>query len=309
MPRWAVSGYRVFARATPEDKLRIVRAYQAAGEFVAVTGDGVNDAPALRAANIGVAMGRSGTDIARDSAGMIITDDDFSSIVAGVEEGRATYDNVRKVIYLLVSTGLGEVLMVLLAMLANLPVPFVPAQLLWLNLVTNGIQDVALAFEPKEPGLLRRPPRPPREPVFNRIMIERTLIAALLFGVLGFGLFAWALERGLPLESARNLTLNLFVLFEIFHIGNCRSETVSLFRIDPFSNRLLFLGTLSAMAVHALALYWAPLSGVLRVAPPGLETWAELALFAASIVVVMEAHKAYRRRRPLPGMEPSPAPQ
>src|SRR5690606_14824687 len=138
----------------PEQKLRIVEAARRAGHFVAVTGDGVNDAPALRAANIGVAMGKDGTDVAREAAELVITDDNFATIVAGVEEGRIAYDNVRKVIYLLVSTGAAEVLLVTLALGAGLPLPLLPVQLLWLNLVTNGIQDVALAFEPGERGTL-----------------------------------------------------------------------------------------------------------------------------------------------------------
>lgn len=162
---------RVFARVSPLQKLHIVQAMRQAGHFVAVTGDGVNDAPALRAANIGVAMG-SGTDLAKDTASIVVTDDNFASIVDGIREGRHAYDNIRKVIYLLISTGLAEIILFLLSVLAGLPIPLLPVQLLWLNLVTNGIQDVALAFEGGEPGAMRRRPRKPSEGIFNRLMIQ-----------------------------------------------------------------------------------------------------------------------------------------
>ena len=289
--------FAVIGRATPTAKLRIVQALQANGDFVAVTGDGVNDAPALRMANIGVAMGRSGTDIARDASDLIITDDDFSSIVGGVEEGRVAYDNVRKVIYLLVSTGLGEVLAVLLAMMMGMPVPFLPAQLLWLNLVTNGVQDVSLAFEPKEGGELTRAPRPAREGIFNQLMLERTLLAALVFGGVSFGLFHWLLQEGRLIGEARGLLLNLFVAFEVFHLGNSRSETRSIFRINPFSNRVLFIGNLGAVLVHLAALHLPVMQGVLGATMPSWQEWALLLALAASVVVVMELHKLTWRLR------------
>ena len=185
----AVKTARVFARVAPHQKLELVDAARRVGHFVAVTGDGVNDAPALRAANIGVAMGKSGTDVAREAAELVISDDNFATIVAGIEEGRVAYDNVRKVIYLLISTGAAEVVLVGLALLAGLPLPLLAVQLLWLNLVTNGIQDVALAFEPSEGDVLNRAPRPPSEPIFNRLMIERTIVAAFVMGLVGFGCF------------------------------------------------------------------------------------------------------------------------
>ena len=290
----------VVARATPSNKLRVVRAAQASGVDVAVTGDGVNDAPALRQANLGVAMGHSGSDVAREAADLVITDDDFSSIVAGVREGRVAYDNVRKVTYLLISTGAGEVLAVTGALALGLPVPFTAVQLLWLNLVTNGIQDVALAFEPAERDVLQRPPRPPREGIFDRLMIERTVLGGLVFGLIGLVCFRGWLTDGHTVEQARNLLVQLFVLFEVFHIGNSRSETRSLFRLNPVSNPLLLIGTLTALSVHVAALYTPAFQKLLSIAPPTLDEWARLAVFAASIVVVMELHKALRARWPIP---------
>jgi P-type Ca2+ transporter type 2C len=225
--REIVGRIRVFARVSPRQKLEIVNAAREAGHFVAVTGDGVNDAPALRAANIGVAMGKGGTDVAREAAELVLSDDNFATIVAGIDEGRIAYDNIRKVIYLLVSTGAAELVLVMLSVIVGTPLPLLPVQLLWLNLVTNGIQDVALAFEPGEGDTLRRKPRPPSERIFNQLMIERTLIGAVIIGVVGFATFYWMLNNGWSETSARNGLLLLMVLFENVHIGNCRSETKS----------------------------------------------------------------------------------
>ncbi|MFW6009946.1 MAG: cation-translocating P-type ATPase, partial [Actinomycetota bacterium] len=290
--RAAVERHDIVARVAPEDKLRVVEACQLNGDYVAVTGDGVNDAPALRQANLGIAMGRSGSDVAREASELVITDDNFASIVAGVEEGRTAYDNVRKVIYLLISTGAAEVTLMLSALLLGLGVPLTAVQLLWLNLVTNGIQDVALGFEPGERGVLRRPPRPPQEPIFDRVMIERTLVAAVVMG--GISLWLWASNQDLPVADARNLVMQLFVLFEILHIGNARSERISLFRLSPLRNPVLLGGTSLALAVHLLATYTPLMQTVLGVRPVSLMQWAELLLLASSIVVVMELHKWLR---------------
>jgi P-type E1-E2 ATPase len=164
----------VYARVAPEHKLRVVQALRKAGEVVAVTGDGVNDAPALKAAEIGIAMGKSGTDVAREASDMVLADDNFVSIYAAVEEGRITFDNLRKVTFFLVSTGAAAIMMILTSLSLGWPLPMVPAQLLWLNLVTNGLQDLALAFEPGEPDVLKRPPRPRAEGVMSRLLWERT---------------------------------------------------------------------------------------------------------------------------------------
>jgi len=173
---------RVFARVEPRQKLGIVASLMRQGHVVAVTGDGANDAPALHAAHVGIAMGKGGTDVAKESAELVITDDNFASIVAGIEEGRVVYNNVRKVIFLLISTGAAEIVLFLAALMVNIPLPLIAVQLLWLNLVTNGIQDVALAFEPTEGDEMERPPRPLTEPIINRIMVERIVLSALVMG-------------------------------------------------------------------------------------------------------------------------------
>jgi magnesium-transporting ATPase (P-type) len=287
---------RVFARVEPDQKYELVRSLTRLGHFVAVTGDGVNDAPALRAAHVGVAMGRAGTDVAREAAELIITDDNFASVVAGVEEGRVAYSNVRKVIYLLIATGAAELLLVFLTLVTGDPLPLLPAQLLWLNLVTNGIQDVALAFEPAEGDELAQPPRSPRERIFNRLMIERCLLSAAVIGTVSFVLFRWLLANGFEVEAARNLVLLQLVLFENILVGNSRSELRSILELSPLRNPLLLIGTAAAQLVHLAALYTPGLSNVLEVEPVSLQQWLVLLLLALTVFVAVELHKLARRR-------------
>ncbi len=290
----------VYARISPTGKLRIVEALRARGEVVAVTGDGVNDAPALKAADIGAAMGRSGTEVAKEAADMVVTDDDFATIFAAVEEGRVAFQNVRNTTFFLVSSGAAEVLAVLASLLFGFPLPFLPAQLLWLNLVTNGTEDVALAFEPGEEDVRRRPPRPRREGVISPLLWERT---ALVGAVMAAGtLFLFLVERasGTSLEEARTIALTTMVVFQVVHVGNCRSEHRSLFAKSPFSNPLLFAGTAAALALHVGALYFGPTQAALRVEPLDLATWAEILAVALTVSVAVELHKRFRRR-PDPG--------
>lgn len=289
-----VQEFRVFARVEPEQKLDIVHCLQNSGHFVAVTGDGANDAPALRAAHVGVAMGKKGTDVARETAAMIITDDDFSSIVAGVEEGRIAYGNVRKVIFLLISTGAAEIVLFTLALLTSMPLPLFAVQLLWLNLVTNGIQDVTLALEPGEGNELKRPPRDPNEPIFDRLMVERVVLSALFMGTVAFFHFQSMIESGHSMEAARNTTLLLMVLFENVHVFNSRSETLSAFRHNLMRNPVLLFGTAVAQLVHIGAMYTPGLREVLQVEPVSMEQWLNLLGIALLLLLVMEAHKAVR---------------
>ena len=282
---------RVFARVEPQQKLDIVHSLQRHGHFVAVSGDGANDAPALRAAQVGIAMGKSGTDVARETAELILTDDNFNSMVSGVEEGRIAYANVRKVIFLLISTGAAELVLFTLALITGLPLPLLAVQLLWLNLVTNGIQDVALAFEPAEGDELERPPRPPRESIFNRIMIERVVVSALTIGIVAFLLFQYLMNQGFTMEEARNGTLLLMVLFENIHVFNSRSETRSVFRHNPLRNPILLFGTAAAQLIHIGAMYTPWISDVLQIQPVSLEHWLQLLGMALSVLVVMELHK------------------
>jgi len=290
-----IDRFRVFARVTPRQKLEYVQAARRAGHFVAVTGDGVNDAPALRAANIGVAMGRSGTDVAREASSLVLSDDNFATLVGGIEEGRVAYDNIRKVIYLAISTGGAEVILMALAISTGLPyLPLLPVQLLWLNLVTNGIQDIALAFEANEGDVLDRKPRDPQEPIFDRVMIERTAIAALTMGLVSYWTFVFLLPAD-PTQNdvamARNSLLLLLVLFQNIHLGNCRSETKSAFRLSPFRSPILLAGTVSALAIHVVAMYLPLGQSVLHTAPVSSERWGVLLLLSLSIVPASELHK------------------
>lgn len=288
----------VFARVEPLQKTEVVESLQRAGHFVAVTGDGVNDAPALDRANIGIAMGASGTDVARSAGDLILADDNFASIVPGIEWGRTAYDNVRKVVWLLLATGAAEVLLFLLALAFGLPIPLTAVQLLWLNMVTNGIQDVALAFEKAEPGVLKRPPRSPDEPIFNRRMVENVLVSGGYIGLVAFGVYFYLSSAlGMGEDQARNLTLLLMVLFENMHLLSCRSESRSLFAVPLRNNPLLLVSILAAHGVHIAAMYIPGLNSVLGVSPVSPQTWAILLGIAATLLVVDESAKWFRRRR------------
>lgn len=289
----------LYARVAPEQKLRIVRALQRQGEVVAVTGDGVNDAPALKAGDVGVAMGRSGTDVAREAADMLLTDDNFISIYAAVEEGRITFENLRKATFFLVSTGVASIITILVALGLGWPLPLLPAQLLWLNLVTNGLQDVALAFEPGEPGGLDRRPRGRGEGFISGFLWQRTALAGLVIAAGTLYVFWWELERTASLPAAQTAALTTMVIFQMLQVGNARSETQSVFRMSPFSNPFLLVATVAALVVHVAALFLAPTQFVLRVVPlEGVGLWMRIVGVAATILAAMELHKAWRRRAP-----------
>ncbi|MFO7533458.1 MAG: HAD-IC family P-type ATPase [Candidatus Limnocylindrales bacterium] len=289
----------VYARVSPDQKLRIVKSLQDDGEVVALTGDGVNDAPALKAADIGVAMGRSGTDVAREASDMVLTDDDFVSIYAAVEEGRVTFENIRKVTFFLVSTGAAEVALILGALLLAYPLPLLPAQILWLNLVTNGLQDVALAFEPGEGHVLQRPPRRRSEDVMSRLLWERTVLAGLVMAVGTFAMFAWELDGTGSLASAQTVALMTMVVFQMFQAFNSRSEVRSVFRMDPFSNPFLLVSIVGAFLISVVALYIPVTQLILRVEPIGLDAWLRIVAVASTLLLAMEIHKYLRNRWPV----------
>ncbi len=282
---------RVFARVTPQQKQMIVESIRESGHLIAVTGDGVNDAPALKTANIGVAMGY-GTDVAKDTASIIISDNNFASIAAGIEEGRYTYSNLRKIIYLLISTGAAELLTIGLSLAFLLPLPFLPVQLLWLNLVTNGIQDVALAFEAGEKRVMLQPPRKPDEPIFDPLMIKQTLLSAAVIALLAFGLWYHLLNQlHWEEQPARNAVLMLMVLLQNFHTFNCRSETRSAFRIPVKKNLFLLFGVLGAQSLHILALQVPFMQTLLSLNPLPSRHWVYLFLSASLILLAMELFK------------------
>jgi Ca2+-transporting ATPase len=224
------------------------------------------------------------------------------SIHAAVEEGRVTFENVRKVTFFLVSTGAAAIVLIPVSLLLGWPLPMVPAQLLWLNLVTNGLQDVALAFEPGERDILEKPPRDPREQVMSPLLWERTVVAGIVMATGTFALFVWEYTTTDSLVLAQTVALTTMVVFQMFQVGNARSETRSLFRMSPFSNPFLLTAVAGAFLVHVLALNLPITQSILRVEPIGLDAWARILVVASSILVAMEVHKAIRRRRPLPAV-------
>ncbi len=292
----AVRTTSVFARVAPVHKLRIVQQLIRQGEVVAVTGDGVNDAPALKAAHIGVAMGRTGTDVAKEAADIVLSDDNFASIAAAVREGRIVYDNIKKVTIFLVSCGFGELLTILSCMLAGLHLPYNPAQILWLNLVTNGFQDVALAFEPGEKGVLRRRPRPPRERILSPLMIRRILLMGAIMGFGTFLIFSLELAAGVSVESARSVALTVMVFFQFYQALNCRSETLSIFEMNPLANPFLFVSMIGAFFAHLAVLYVPALQYVFRTVPLDFGQWVLVAAVSLTIVIGVELDKYMGRK-------------
>jgi magnesium-transporting ATPase (P-type) len=291
------AGVQVFARVAPEHKLRIVQRLRAKGEVVAVTGDGVNDAPALRAAHIGIAMGITGTDVAREASDMVLQDDNFATIRAAVEEGRVVFSNVRKVTFFLLSTGVGQVITILFALMAGWPLPFLAAQILWINLVTNGLQDIALAVEPGEPGLLARKPRAVNEGILPLRLLQRLGGVGSVLAAGTLVTFWWSLETTGDLDTARTVAMTQMVVFQFFHVFNCRSLDRSIFRVPFFSNRFLFLSLVGALLAQLAVLYWGPLQTVFRTVPLDPTQWGVIVAVASTVILGGELDKAWQRRR------------
>jgi Ca2+-transporting ATPase len=289
----------VYARVSPQHKLRIAQQLKEHGEIVAVTGDGVNDAPALKAAHIGIAMGKSGTDVAKEASDMVLADDNFASIFHAVREGRIVFDNIRKAIFFLIPTGIAAILSILGTIILGLPIPYVPAQLLWINLVTNGLQDVALAFEPGEKNVLGRPPRDPKEGIMNRLLIERTILVGLLVSAGVIYNFITALQAGDSIEKARTVAVTTMVFFQFFQAWNSRSELQSVFSISPMSNPFLFYSMIAAFLAQLSVIYVPVLQWVFRTEPISMNEWAQIILVASTVILAVEADKWLRRRKPV----------
>ena len=292
-----VEDVSVFARVSPHHKLRITQQLLEHEEIVAVTGDGVNDAPALKAAHIGISMGMTGTDVAKEASDMVIADDNFASIYRAVELGRIVFDNIRKVTFFLIPTGIAAIISILGTVILGLPLPYLPAQLLWINLVTNGLQDVALAFEPGEKDVLERSPRDPNEGIITRLLIERILFVGGLITIGVVYEFIHALNSGESLEKARTIAVTTMVFFQFFQAWNSRSELQSLFSMNPLGNPFLFYGTLAALGAHLAAIYTPFLQWIFRMEPIDPAEWVRIGLMSLSVILLVEVDKLLRRRK------------
>lgn len=286
---------KVFSRVTPLDKLHIVESYKRTGEFVAVTGDGVNDAPAIKAANIGIAMG-SGTDVAKDTASMIITDDNFKSIVAGVKEGRIAYANIRKITLFLLSCGMAEVLFYLLSVGFNYDLPLLAIQLLWINVVTDGLQDMALSFETASHDIMNEPPRSTKESLFNKDLMLEVAIFGLTIALMVFLTWKYLLDHNTDLLVARSTIMMLMVFIQNIHVLNCRSEKNSIFTTSLFTNKFVIITIIGSIILQFIVTETPFLANLLNIT--NLPITSVLKIFGISfiIIVVAEIYKAIYRK-------------
>ena len=278
----AVMNTYVYARVTPEHKLRIVKALKESGHVVAMTGDGVNDAPAVKEADIGVAMGESGTDVTREAAALILADDNFATIVSAVEEGRGIYDNIRKFIRFLLACNIGEILTMFLAMLVGLPVPLRAIQILWINLVTDGLPAMALGIDPVDPEVMTRPPRDPRESIFSHGLWEKIFGRGVLIGTICVFVFAWSLKQGAQLDEAQTLVFVTLIMAQLIYVFDCRSEHKNIWQIGILSNPWLVAAVLSSLGLLLLVLYHPMLTAVFYTVPLAAKDWF-IVLLASSL--------------------------
>ena len=293
----ALGSVNVYARVAPEHKLRIVEQLKARGEVVAVTGDGANDAPALRAAHLGIAMGARGSDVAREAADMVLADDNFATITAAIEQGRVVFANVRKATFFLLSTAVAEIAVILGALAAGWPLPLLAAQILWINLVTDSLEVMALAFETGEPELLTQPPRRREEGALTGVLYLRLLGVGAVLTAGTFGTFWWTLDSTGDLALARTAALTQMVVFQFYHVFNCRSLHRSVFRMPAWTNPFLLVSTIAVAAAQVAAVYTPALQRMLRTAPLTGAQWGTILLVGLAVIAGGEADKAVQRLR------------
>jgi magnesium-transporting ATPase (P-type) len=286
----------VFARVAPEHKLRLVQALQAQSHVVAMTGDGVNDAPALKRADVGVAMGRKGTEAAKEAAVIVLADDNFASIVAAVREGRTVYENLKKTIAWTLPTDGGEGLAIVGAILFGLTLPLTPVQILWINTVTAVTLGLTLAFEPTEPDAMRRPPRPPAAPLLSGVLVWRILFVSALFMIGAFGMFAWAQARGQSLEEARTIVVNTLVVLEIFYLFSVRYQRLSsLTWQGMLGTPAVLLGVAGVVALQFAFTYLPVLQSLFDTRAVAFWDGVVVVLVGVALLLVLEAEKYVRR--------------
>ncbi|MCP9456530.1 MAG: cation-transporting P-type ATPase [Nitrospira sp.] len=286
----------VFARVSPEQKLRLVEALQARSHVVAMTGDGVNDAPALKQANIGVAMGRGGTEVAKEAADMVLTDDNFASIEAAVEEGRCVFDNLTKFIVWTLPTNMGEGFVLLAAIALGTVLPILPVQILWINMTTAVALGLMLAFEPKEPGIMTRPPRDPDQPILTGVLIERIIIVSILLLAGAYAVFLWELDRTDSIMAARTTAVNVFVMVELFYLFNCRSLEHSMFYVGVFSNPWIWIGVTVMTVLQLLLTYVPVMNRLFHTVPIDGTAWALVLAVALVGYAVVEVESWLRKQ-------------
>ncbi|NQZ54489.1 MAG: cation-transporting P-type ATPase [Piscirickettsiaceae bacterium] len=299
--RDVVDDVDIFARSSPEHKLRLVQALQANGHVVAMTGDGVNDAPALKRADVGTAMGLSGTEVAKDAAEMVLADDRFSSIVDAVEEGRTVYDNLKKAILFILPTNGGEALIIIAAIILGTALPITPVQILWVNMITAVTLALAIAFEPPESNVMLRPPRNPKEPLLTPFFLWRIAFVSLILMVGTFGLFSWQQAQGATIEYARTVAVNTLVMFEIFYLFNSRyiSDSV-LSKQGLLGNRYALLAIACLLLFQVAFTYFTPMQTLFGTTGLEWETWLVITLVASSVLFLVELEKnIVRRIRPI----------
>jgi len=289
----AVRDTDVFARASPEHKLRLVQAMQANGEVVSMTGDGVNDAPALKQADVGVAMGLKGTEAAKEAAEMVLANDNFASIAAAVEEGRTVYDNLRKAIIYILPTSSGQAAMVLIAVLLGMTLPITPVQILWVNMVTAITLSMAFAFERPEANIMKRPPRNPTEPLVNGFMLWRIGFVTLLMVLVSFGLFLWEQNQGASVEVSRTVAVNALVVAEMFYLFNCRSLQGSILNREGFFGNTLALQAIGGLFLLQLAFTYLPLmQEMFHTAAIDAAAWLRIFVAGVLLLLIVEGEKA-----------------
>ena len=289
-----LSKISVFARVTPEHKLRIIKAYQACGKTIAMTGDGVNDAPSLVAADLGVAMGCIGTEVAKEASDIVLLDDNFGSILAAVEEGRSIYKTIKKVILYLFSTNWGEMLTMIGALLLGYPMPLLPAQIIWLNFVTDTFLDMALAMEPKEEGLLYEKRQRPKKYIIDQLMVQRMVIMSLPMMLGTLFLFRKYFEY--DLTKAWTISLTTLAVFQWFNAFNCRHESTSIFKTSFFSNKFLIAAILIVIALQLAVIYHPWLQHLMHTTSLSLSEWFMIISVATSIIITEEIRKFFYRR-------------
>ena len=288
-----VKSKTVFSRVTPKDKLNIITSLKRMGEFVAVTGDGVNDAPAIKSANIGIAMG-SGTDVAKEAASMIVVDDNFKSITEGIKEGRVAYANIRKIVLFLISCGLAEVLFCLLSIIKGYDIPLLAIQLLWINIVTDGLQDMAMSFEKSNKNIMKTPPRPTTESIFNKEMTKEVIVYGISIALIVFITWSILITKPINIVLSRSIIMMLMVFIQNIHVLNCRSESESIFK-TPLDNPLILNVIMGSIILELLITEIPFLANKLSLTTIPLSYIITVFILSLSILLVGEIYKLIKR--------------